>query len=123
MARPHKDSDDKRELTIRVRVTLAEKNLIWQRAQESGHTPSDFMRLKTIAGQPSRRVPTPEREVLLHLMAELGKIGGNVNQIARLLNRDGQGPSSGINPDSVTQAMASVDALTAQLLALLGHGH
>ena len=86
MARPHKDGDDKRDLTIRVRVTTTERNRIWQLAAEQGHTPSDFMRLRTMAATlPLRRVPTPDRKILLNLMAELGKLGSNVNQIARHL--------------------------------------
>lgn len=124
MARPHKETDEIRDLTIRVRVTLAEKNQIWQLAAASGHTPSDFMRLRTMASQPLRRVPTPDRAVLLTLMAELGKIGSNVNQIARVLNgHDVSGQLAGITPDDVTQAMASVDALTERVLTLLSNGH
>ncbi|MBD2704810.1 plasmid mobilization relaxosome protein MobC [Spirosoma sp. BT702] len=119
MARPQKDGADKRDLTIRVRVTSAEKLRIWQMAADNGYTPSDFMRLRTMAAtQPLRRVPTPERELLLNVMAELGKIGSNVNQIARHLNsRDETG--HGIDPEDINQAMQGLDALTAQVLKLL----
>ena len=125
MARPHKDGDDKRDMTIRVRVTATERNRIWQLAAEQGHTPSDFMRLRTMAAtQPLRRVPTPDRKILLDLMAELGKVGSNVNQIARHLNsRDGSGQLTGVSPEDINAAMQSVDALTGQLLNLLDHGH
>lgn len=125
MARPQKESDDKRDLTIRVRVTPAEKRRIWQMALEAGNTPSDYMRLRTMAAtQPLRRVPTPDREVLLNLMAELGKIGSNVNQIARALNRsDETGQLADINTDDIHQAMQGVEALTAHFLNLLSHGH
>ncbi|QDK82615.1 MobC family plasmid mobilization relaxosome protein [Spirosoma sp. KCTC 42546] len=125
MARPHKESEDKRDLTIRVRVTATEKRRIWQMALEAGYTPSDFMRLRSMAAtQPLRRVPTPEREVLLNLMAELGKIGSNVNQIARALNsRDETGQLAGIEPDAINQAMHNVEALTAHFLNLLSNGH
>ena len=122
MARPHTDPAAKLDQTIRVRVTATEKYLIWQRAKESGQTPSDFMRLKTIASAPSRRVPTPEREALLRLMAELGKIGSNVNQIARVLNTT-NGTATGIDPHEVARTLQSVDALTAEVLILLRHGH
>lgn len=125
MARPQKESDDKRDLTIRVRVTPAEKRRIWQMALDAGYTPSDFMRLRTMSvTQPLRRVPTPDRAVLLNLMAELGKIGSNVNQIARSLNRsDETGQLAGINTDDIHQAMHSVDALTSHFLNLLSNGH
>ncbi|WP_080054429.1 plasmid mobilization protein [Spirosoma aerolatum] len=121
MARPQKDDADKREFTIRVRVTVSEKLRIWQMAAEAGLTPSDFMRLRTMAAtQPLRHKPTPERELLLNVMAELGKIGSNVNQIARSLNsRDETGQLVGINTSEINQAMQSLDDLTAQVLKLL----
>lgn len=121
MARPQKDDADKREFTIRVRVTASEKLRIWQMAAESGYTPSDFMRLRTMAStQPLRHKPTPERELLLNVMAELGKIGSNVNQIARSLNsRDETGQLAGIDTDEINQAMQGLDDLTAQVLKLL----
>ena len=121
MARPQKESADKRDLTIRVRVTAPEKLRIWQMAAQAGYTPSDFMRVRTIAAaQPLRHKPTPERELLLNVMAELGKIGSNVNQIARQLNsRDETGQLAGIDTDDINQAMQGLDALTAQMLKLL----
>jgi len=121
MARPQKDDADKREFTIRVRVTASEKLRIWQMAADSGYTPSDFMRLRTMAAaQPLRHKPTPERELLLNVMAELGKIGSNVNQIARSLNsRDETGQLASIDTDEINQAMQGLDDLTAQLLKLL----
>jgi hypothetical protein len=121
MARPQKDDADKREFTIRVRVTASEKLRIWQMAADAGLTPSDFMRLRTMAAtQPLRHKPTPERELLLNVMAELGKIGSNVNQIARHLNsRDETGQLAGIDTDEINQAMQGLDGLTAQVLKLL----
>ncbi|QMW01457.1 plasmid mobilization protein [Spirosoma foliorum] len=121
MARPQKDDADKREFTIRVRVTASEKLRIWQMAAENGYTPSDFMRLRTMAAtQPLRHKPTPDRELLLNVMAELGKVGSNVNQIARALNsRDETGQLAGIDTDEINQAMQGLDALTAQVLKLL----
>lgn len=120
MARPSKDDTTKRILTIRIRVTQAEKTLIWQQAREAGHTPSDYLRVRALASPPVRRVPTPDRAVLLQLLAELGKIGSNVNQIARSLNSY-QHPV--IRPDSITDAMTGVDDLTAQILNILRDGH
>lgn len=121
MARPQKDGADKRDFTIRVRVTASEKLRIWQMAANNGYTPSDFMRLRTMAAtQPLRHKPTPDRELLLNVMAELGKIGSNVNQIARQLNsRDETGQLAGIDTDEISQAMQGLDALNAQVLKLL----
>jgi hypothetical protein len=124
MARPNKNGNDKREFTIRVRVTSTEKLRIWELAADAGFTPSDFMRAKTIGGAPTRRTPSPDRTVLLNFLAELGKIGSNVNQIARALNRRTEhGELVGIHPEDITHAMAGVDLLTTHLTRLLEDGH
>lgn len=124
MARPHKTGDEKRSVIIRLRVTANEKNQIWQDAAASGREPSDFMRGKLIGAAPNRHVPTPEREALLSLLAELGKIGSNVNQIARALNRRSDN-SEFISRSEATIffTLESVDSLTRQLLKVLEHGH
>lgn len=59
MTRPQKEGDDKRDLTIRIRVTASEKRRIWDMAIAQGYTPSAIMRLRTMAATlPLRRVPT-----------------------------------------------------------------
>ncbi|MFC5410825.1 plasmid mobilization relaxosome protein MobC [Larkinella bovis] len=124
MARPQKETDAKRNVTIRVRVTAAEKRQIWQLAADAGYTPSDYMRLKTMASTPLRQVPTPDRAVLLNLMAELGKIGSNVNQIAHALNYFRlSGQLADVNSEDITRSLDKLDGLTGQVLTLLEHGH
>ncbi|MDQ1086183.1 plasmid mobilization relaxosome protein MobC [Siphonobacter sp. SORGH_AS_1065] len=124
MARPQKMGDQKRDLTIRVRVTSAEKQRIWKLAAEAAVTPSDFLRLKAMGSEPLRQVPTPERESLLKGLAELGKVGSNVNQIAHTLNRyHSNGYLMGIHEEAMQTTLEALDELTAQLLTLLSHGH
>ncbi|CCH56534.1 mobilisation protein [Fibrisoma limi BUZ 3] len=124
MARPLK-SDDKRDLTIRVRVTATEKRRIWEQAQRAGQTPSDYVRLQAMATtQPLRRVPTPERKILLDVLAELGKVGSNINQIARSFNASREsGQLASVSPEDINAAMQGLDALTAHCLKLLNDGH
>jgi antitoxin component of RelBE/YafQ-DinJ toxin-antitoxin module len=87
MARPEKPDDDKSGATIRLRVTSSEKSRIWQIAKDAGLTPSDYIRGLAIGAKPARTVPTTDRELLLKFLAELGKQGSNLNQIARAMNR------------------------------------
>jgi hypothetical protein len=87
MARPEKPDDDKRGLVIRVRVTSDEKSRIWQNSKDAGLTPSDYLRSLAIGAKPARPVPTTDRELLLKVLAEAGKQGSNLNQIARAINR------------------------------------
>lgn len=123
MARPRKAASDKREYTIRVRVTLDEKNQIWQEAADARLSPSDFMRLKSIGSAPKRHMPSPDRTILLNYLAELGKIGSNINQIARALNRRAESVELvGIYPDDITRAINGLDLLTAHLTKMLTDG-
>jgi len=123
MARPRKTDGDTRDITIRVRVTPAEKLRIWELAAEAGLTPSDFMRVKSLGSVPLRRVALPERTTLLNFLAELGKIGSNVNQIARALNRRADsGELVGVSTDDITRSMLGVDLLTTHITKLLEDG-
>lgn len=124
MARPQKIGDQKRDVTIRVRVTSAEKQRIWELAAQAAVTPSDFLRIKAIGSEPLRQVPTPEREALLKGLAELGKIGSNVNQMAHTLNRyHSNGYLINIQEESMQTTLQTLEDLTAELINLLSHGH
>lgn len=120
MARPRKAGEEKREFTIRVRVTPAEKKQLVKYAEQQGLTTSDFMRLRSISSTPLFRKATPERAAFIKNLAELGKIGSNVNQIARVLN---QQQEAAVPNQLLTDALHGIDTLTHHLINLLAHGH
>lgn len=76
-----------RSIMLRVRVNTAEKALLEQKAKEAELSLSDWVRGKAIGTKPITRKASPDREVLLLILAALGKTGSNLNQIARQLNR------------------------------------
>lgn len=120
MARPEKPDDDKRELVIRLRVTSSEKSRIWQNASNAGRTPSDYLRGLAVNAKPSRNVPTTDRGVLLKLLAELGKHGSNLNQIARAINRRPEtGELIGIDWTHLNNTLQAVEELKTQLIEIL----
>jgi len=125
MARPQKGGDDKRDIMIRFRLTAAEKIKLQEYAQTAGLTPSDFIRIKTIGGVPFIRKATPEREALISGLAQLGKIGSNLNQVAKALNmRQEDGRPSEVSKELVEYAIFQVETLTTQLLKLVEYdGH
>lgn len=124
MARPRKYTDEKRVFIIRVRVTPGERIQLVDAAKEAGLTLSDFMRVKTINAVPFIKKATPERAILISGMAQLGKIGSNVNQIARALNRrDDQAAGVRVPLQIIEQAMNSVENLCRHLFKLLENGH
>ena len=122
MARPLKPDDVRRTHTIRVRVNDGEKSSIEQNAKFAGRTPSDFLRgLGTDhIAKPERIVPTPDREILHRLLAEINKIGSNLNQIARQLNRKQDSPElQGFDPSMLEITKHSIDTLTKHLIDTL----
>lgn len=123
MARPRKNGDEKRTLIVYVRVTASERKRLDDAAREAGMTLSNFLRLKAIEVQPQTRKPTPERSALIRGLAELGKIGSNVNQVARALNRLQLGNGGREIPvELVIQTVSRADALIHHLTGLLGYG-
>lgn len=123
MARPLKQGSEKRVFTIRVRCTEAEKILLKESATHEGLTVSDFMRLTAIHSTPLFRKATPERAAFIKGLGELGKIGSNVNQIARALNRQQNGDGTGAPDDLIDYTLQGIDTLTRNLINMLQHGH
>lgn len=79
-----------RKTFLHMRATVGEKAQIEARAERAGLSVSGYLRASifgTDAPQPrAARRPPVEKETLVRLLAELGKIGGNVNQIAHAMN-------------------------------------
>lgn len=113
---------DGRRASIRVRVTVAEKDALEQAAMQAGLTLSDWVRSKAIGSKPVFRKPTPERELMLRFLSEFGKTGSNLNQIARHMNRKQNSPEFVIPLELVTYAVNELRALADQLRKQLEHG-
>jgi hypothetical protein len=71
---------------FRLRLTLSEKSHLETLAKDAGFNVSDYMRMVVLSNEPKSRVATPQQETLLKLIAELNKMGSNLNQIARVIN-------------------------------------
>lgn len=79
MARPKKQSHEKRSETARFRVTLAEREYIRSRAAAAGMAETDYLRARALgfSVSPARSAQTDPA-----LITELNSIGVNVNQLA-----------------------------------------
>lgn len=90
MTRPKKDKDIARTHLIAFRLTDLEYELVTQKAKEAGLTASAFIRNLLLEGNVTIRyeivADIPE---LQKLTAEFGKIGNNLNQIAKYFNMGG----------------------------------
>jgi hypothetical protein len=110
MARPRKDPQERRAAALPpVRLTEAELMDLAEQASASGLTLSDFVRQRLTTG----RVVVPAIRRDAQLLAELNRVGVNLNQIAHRLNR-GQGYPADL-----------ADALTAlrNVLAVVGRAY
>jgi hypothetical protein len=85
-----------------------------------GLTYGAFMRA-TFEGSPgprARRIAPAEHAVLVRLLAELGKIGSNHNQLARVANSTGDVPDR----SDFARVEAAIQAMRNALLKALGYG-
>jgi len=84
MARPTKAPHEKRTAAFPpVRVTDAELYALHEQAEAVRLSPSEFIRQRVLSG----RITPPRAPSQASLIAELNRIGVNLNQIARQVNR------------------------------------
>ncbi|MEL6521061.1 MAG: plasmid mobilization relaxosome protein MobC [Pseudomonadota bacterium] len=87
MARPRKET--RRDTRIMVRFTKAEADRIREYADTAGITVSDLLRAAVLE-QPlpkkRRRGSLADTQALGTVLGQIGRIGSNVNQLARLAN-------------------------------------
>jgi hypothetical protein len=84
--RPRKDTRKLRDAWLRARVTADELHRVEQLARDAGKTPSDFIRDAALTGNILiKRYQAPDP----NLIAQLQRIGNNLNQIARICNTTG----------------------------------
>ena len=111
---------DAREQFIAVRCNAAEYATITTKAESAGLSVGAYLRTLAIgtAGPRAMRRPPVERVELARLLGELGKLGSNVNQIARVVNTIGDK-----RPEHDLAAIAAdVQMMRSALMKALGRG-
>lgn len=90
MARPKKENELTRTQHINLRLTDTQYEIIRKAAGLAGLSLSEYIRRQVLKGKVTAKyeivADVPE---LKKLVAEFGKIGGNLNQIARHFNQGG----------------------------------
>ncbi len=84
----NKSEKRQRTETIYARVTPEEKAAVIDRADKAGMAVAAFMRAVALgnAGPRAQRRPPVDHVALRQLLGELGRVGNNINQIARTMN-------------------------------------
>ena len=84
MARPRKSEHEKRtERLAAPRFTLSERVSVEEAADNAGLSVSEYQRQRILSGRTTPRRASADASMLV----ELNRIGVNLNQIARVLNR------------------------------------
>ena len=90
MTRPQKETDMKREHRVTIRLTDTEFSIIENAAKQAEMSISEYMRTQTMEGQVNARFEiVADVAEIKKLIGEFGKIGSNLNQIARYFNQGG----------------------------------
>lgn len=107
----------KRVKTKSIRFTPAELAQVEAAAERAGLTTGGWLRQAVLDAPPPRqsRRPVVEKELLALLLRHLGKIGSNVNQLARSAN-------SGHAPDSAELQAACLAVIEARDMVLVALG-
>lgn len=112
----------KRDCYIRARLTKAEKADFDTRLVDSGLTQTEFIRQAVFHSKINITIQTECSIEQLHaLIAEYGKIGSNLNQIARHLNEGGTATKEII--DDVRNAALDLADLKYEILKIVGNAY
>ncbi|OQP60345.1 hypothetical protein A3860_33745 [Niastella vici] len=108
---------------LHIRLTADEKKQMAEMAKEHGLSLSDFVRVTITRSKPVMPKAKPDRELFIRTLAQLGKVGSNVNQIAHELHRERIVGNGHHVPDRIIEsALSSVKALSNHLITLLTDG-
>ena len=120
---PKKYNTPKRDIVVKTRMTDEEYADFAERARFCGISQSEFIRqaIENAVIKPIITVSTVNEKLLSavgQLTAQLGKIGGNLNQIARFLNEHGT-PYNSLSSD-VWSAISDLADLKFEILRKVG---
>jgi hypothetical protein len=108
MARPRRPEDERRSECFAIRLTPGERIALQDEAERLSLSPTSLARQRLLRG---RVVVQEHRRLDPRQAFELGRIGINLNQIARALN-SGQN----INPAAIEGALAELRGLLADIV-------
>ena len=105
---------------IAVRLTDDDHSFLEQTAKDAGLSVGAFLRAIALGTAGARAVKRPpiDRKQLAKLLGEIGKLGSNVNQIARWANTDRAAPSFA----EIVKMREHIAAMRAEVMKALDRG-
>ena len=114
MSQRKKSEKRQRNEFISIRATKEEKRHFLDLAEKSGLTPADYFRKSALKSKPLK--PTHDRTLLIKLLADWGRLGNNLNQIAKHYN-SGNPTDQAIGQEIIRK----VEIIRKKLRKALGH--
>lgn len=102
---------------LTIRFTPDERAAVDQKAERAGLTSGSYARQELLDAPAPRQVRRPpvERKELARLLGELGHVGSNLNQIARIANA-----GDGVDGVALAEALGGLGTLRDAILEALG---
>lgn len=123
MSRPPKQMDERRSVRMEIRLNISEEKSLQALAENAGLSLSDFIRKTSLGCKPRVQKANPDRAVFIRILGELGKVGSNINQIAKALNTDlAKGTNPSINHELVEYTLHATQTLSLHLIKILTDG-
>jgi glycine cleavage system pyridoxal-binding protein P len=122
MTREENDNGNTKRVLVQLRTTEHDKRMLHTYAKESGMTLTDFVKARTLGKPPRIRKANFDREILIRLLAELGKVGSNINQIAKVMNTEKKTfYTVAVKETLIAQILTVVGTLSSEILKQLDH--
>lgn len=122
MARPKKEPLKKKKNCIMLRLSDLEYDLVVNYAKESGYPPAVYARKQVVDGKVEIQCPViVDIEELRKLTTEFGRIGNNLNQIAKYFHMGGI--RSQAMQDEIHECIMQLFSLRDEVLRLAGDYH
>ena len=120
MARPTIPRNNQKRSPIQIRLTDAERTTFDQIAFAEHCSLTDLIKQRVLGTEPKRRKATPERAILIKGIGDLGRIGGNINQIAKALN---EGRGFEIPAGDISRALMEITNLSNRIIDAIENGN
>lgn len=122
MTRPQKEILKKKKNCIMLRLSDPEYELVANYAKESGYPIAVYARKQVLEGKIEIRCPIiVDIEELRKLTTEFGRVGNNLNQIAKYFNMGGI--RSQAMQDEIHECITQLFSLREEVLRLAGDYH
>ena len=104
---------------IAFRVSESERAELEKKADRVGLTLGSYIRQCALSAPQTRAVRRPpiDQKILAQLLGQLGRVGGNIHQIAKHMNF-----GTGVLDDEVRTALTAFEGAAASIMEAMGRG-